>query len=167
MALIRVRVQGLMMDERSKSPIVLLREEDGEATLPIWIGESEARAVGIVLAGEKLDRPLTHDLMLLMVQTLGAKVVSVAITELRENTFFAEIQLERDGRKILVDARPSDSIALALRADAAIYVAEEVMERGTAAAPSKPPERTQKEIEADLKKFLENLDPGDFGRFGV
>jgi bifunctional DNase/RNase len=166
---IRVRVRGLMMDEHSKSPIVILQEEEGERILPIWIGEPEARSIGMVLAEEKLERPLSHDLMLTLVRSLHARVVSVTITALKENTFFAEIHLESGGQQILVDARPSDSIALALRAEAPIFVAEEVMGAGQVAAAggAKLPEKSEKDKATELKKLLEDMDPGDFGRFGI
>ncbi len=169
MALVKVRVRGLMMDERSKSPIVILQEEGGERVLPIWIGEPEARAIGIVLAGEKFERPMSHDLMLTLVKSLKARVVGVSITALKENTFFAEIHLEAGQQQILVDARPSDSIAVALRADAPLFVAEDVMESGQAAAAitGTPPEKSEAEKAAELKKLLEDMDPGDFGRFGL
>ncbi len=168
MALIRVRVRGLMMDERSKSPIVILQEEDGERILPIWIGESEARSIGIVLAEEKLERPMSHDLMLTMIRSLKARVAGVTITALKENTFFAEIHLESGGQQILVDARPSDSIAIALRAEAPIFVAEEVLGAGQAGSiAARPAEKSEKEKIAELKKQLEEMDPGDFGRFGI
>ena len=168
MALIRARVRGLMMDERSKSPIVVLQEEEGERILPIWIGEAEARAIGIVLAGETLERPLTHDLAMTLVKSLKARIVSITITHLKDNTFFAEIRLDANGQQILVDARPSDSIALALRAEAAIYVDEAVMSTGQASGWTAPPgEKTEKDKAEELKKLLENMDPGDFGRFGI
>ncbi len=168
MALVRVRIRGLMMDERSKSPIVILQEEDGERILPIWIGEAEARAIGVTLAGEKLERPMSHDLMLTMVKSLKARVVGVTITALKENTFFAEIHLELGGQQVLIDARPSDSIALALRAECPVFVAEEVMGAGQGITlGSPPPEKTAKEKAEELRKLLEDMDPGDFGRFGI
>lgn len=168
MSLVRVKVRGLMIDERTKSPIVVLQDQDGEDILPIWIGEAEARAVGIVLADEEPDRPLTHDLMLTMLKAVGAKVASVHITDLTNNTFFAEIHLEIDGKPVLIDARPSDSIALALRAKADIFVAQEVMESGHGGGwKAKKVVKTDEEKAAELRKFLENLDPGDFGKFGL
>jgi bifunctional DNase/RNase len=157
-----------MMDERSKSPIVILQEESGERILPIWIGEAEARAIGIILAGENLERPLTHDLILTLIKSFKAKVVGVTITSLKENTFFAELHLELDGQKILVDARPSDSLAIALRADAAIFVDEEVMGSGAGMGiTAKTVKKTEKEKGAEIRKFMEDMDPGDFGRFGI
>jgi bifunctional DNase/RNase len=169
MALIRVRVRGLMMDERNKQPIVVLQEEGGERVLPIWIGEAEARAIGIVLTREQVERPLTHDLGLLLIKGLKARVTGIAITALRNNTFFAEVRLESEqGEQIHVDARPSDSIALALRADAPISVEEEVLDSGQATTIStRPAEKSKEEQAEELRRFLEDMDPGDFGRFGV
>lgn len=168
MELVRARVRGLMMDERSKSPIVILQEEEGERILPIWIGEAEARAIGVILAGEPLERPLTHDLMATMIKSLKAKVVSISITSLKENTFFAEIQMELDGERILVDARPSDSIAIALRTGADIFVDDDVMGSGQGVGWStKKVEKSEKEKAEELRRFLEDMDPGDFGRFGI
>jgi bifunctional DNase/RNase len=169
MALIRVRVRGLMMDERNKQPIVVLQEEEGERVLPIWIGEAEARAIGIVLTREQVERPLTHDLILLLIRSMKAQVVGVAITALKSNTFFAEIRLESEtGEQIHVDARPSDSIAIALRAEAPISVEEEVLDSGQATSiTAKPVEKSKEQQAEELRRFLEDMDPGDFGRFGV
>jgi bifunctional DNase/RNase len=158
-----------MMDERTKSPIVILQEEEGERVLPIWIGEAEARAIGVVLAGEPLERPLTHDLILMLVKSLEARITGVSITSLKNNTFYAEIRLEtKGGAQVLVDARPSDSIAVALRADAPIFVEEEVILSGQGAGlTAKPVEKSEKQKADELKKFLEDMDPGDFGRFQI
>lgn len=168
MALVRVKVRGLMMDERTKSPIVILQEEEGERILPIWIGEAEARAIGVILARETLERPLTHDLIASLLGSLGATVVSVVITDLRENTFFAEIQLDRAGERILIDARPSDSLAMALRSDAAVFVEEHVLNNAHGQGwTAKVPTKTEAEKAEELRKFLEDMDPGDFGKFGI
>lgn len=169
MALIRVRVRGLVVDERNKSPVVILQEEGGERILPIWIGEPEARAIGLVLSGEEPERPLTHDLIMLLIKSLGATVTSVTITNLKNNTFFAEIRLDAAGESILIDARPSDSIAIALRAEAPISVDEEVLASGAGVGLRAKPEppKSEKEKAAELRKFLEDMDPGDFGRFGL
>lgn len=166
MGLVRTKVRGLMMDERSKSPIVILQEEEGERVLPIWIGESEARAIGVILAGENLERPLTHDLMATLVRSLKARVTSITITSLKENTFFAEILLEMNGQQVLIDARPSDSIALALRTNADIFVDEDVMGSGQGWT-GKVQEKTEKEKAEELRQFLKNMDPSDFGKFGI
>ena len=169
MALIRVNVRGLMMDERTKSPIVILQENEGERILPIWIGEPEARAIGTALSGEDTERPLTHDLIALVLKTLKASVSSVTITSLKENTFFAEIRLDVRGEQVLIDARPSDCIAIALRAEAVIFVDEQVMSSGAGEGwkAKAPPQKSEKVKAEEFRKFLEDMDPGDFGRFGL
>ena len=163
--MIPVRVRGLVVDERSKSPIVVLQEEEGERILPIWIGEAEARSIGMAMAGEALERPLTHDLLVSLIKGLRASVSSIAITDLRDNTFFAEIRLEHDGEQVLLDARPSDSIAVALRTGAQILVAESVMSTGqTTGLPSRKAEPSDAQRLAELRKRLEDMDPRDFGK---
>ena len=122
---VRVSIGGLVKDQRD-NPVVLLRREDGDEVLPIWIGQSEALAIELQLRGEVFERPLTHDLLKTSVESLGASVVKVAITELKDNTFFAKLYLQRDNEIYAIDARPSDSIALALKASADIYVARDV-----------------------------------------
>ena len=165
--LIPVRVRGLIMDDTNKSPIVILQEENGERALPIWIGEAEARAIDTALAKEEMERPMTHDLMARMLKSLKARVMAINITSLKNNTFFAEIHIQAGGEQILVDARPSDSIALSLRTGAQIMVSEEVLNSGLSAQEVSEPHTTEKEKRERLKKFLEDLDPKDFGKFGV
>ena len=162
--LVPVRVRGLIVDDRHKSPVVILQEEDGDRVLPIWIGESEARAIGSVLAQEDLERPMTHDLLSSAIKALKANTVSVAITSISNNTFFAEITLHCGSEVVVLDARPSDSIALALREKCPILVAEEVLVSGGGAGMPAPVKETKEER---LKRFLENLDPKDFGKFGL
>jgi len=165
--LIPVRVRGLIVDDSNKSPIVILQEENGDRALPIWIGEAEARSIGMALAKEEMERPMTHDLMARLLKGLNAQVVAVNITSLKNNTFFAEIHIRAGTEEILMDARPSDSIALGLRTGARIRVAEEVLNSGVSAQEVTEPRTTDKEKRERLKKFLENLDPKDFGKFGV
>ncbi len=170
MGMIRVRVRGLVMDDRSKSPIVVLQEDEGERILPIWIGEAEARSIGIVLAGEEPERPLTHDLLLQLIRGLRAEVTSIAITSLSNNTFFAEIRLQQGGEAVVIDARPSDSIAIALRADAPVFVAEDVLESGQAVSTGgslQSPEKTPAQLAEELRQRLEDMDPRDFGKMGL
>lgn len=153
------------MDERSKSPIVVLQEEAGERILPIWIGEAEARSIGLVLAGESMERPLTHDLLVHVIKGLRATVANIAITDLRDNTFFAEVRLDHGGEQVILDARPSDSIAVALRTGATILVAESVMSTGqTTGIPSRSEEPTDAQRLAELRKRIEDMDPRDFGK---
>lgn len=162
MALIEVNVSGLAIDERNKTPVVLLQEAGGERVLPIWIGPAEASAIAMELAGKKFARPLTHDLMKTIVDGLGATVVRVDITSIEENTFFAKIYLRRDSDIISIDARPSDSIALALRAEAAIYVEESLIKSSGGEVSIE--EQQQGE---SLRKHLQDLDLEDFGRFSM
>ena len=122
--MIEVRVSGLAIDDKTKSPVVILQEVDGKRILPIWIGQNEANAIALEMAGQKFQRPLTHDLLVSVIRGLRADVVKAIISELKDNTFYATVLLKRDGDMLAVDARPSDSIALALRARSPIYVSE-------------------------------------------
>jgi len=166
---IEVRVSGVAMDERSKSPVIILQEKDGDRVLPIWIGGSEAHAIMAQLAGKKFPRPLTHDLMVNLIRNLGAQVLRVCVTDLRDNTFYAEILLQRKNEVMSIDARPSDSIALAVRTGSPIYVAEKLLEEDP--EKRRPRKKTEKELEEerarDLKAFLENLRLEDFGNFSI
>ena len=165
--MIEVKVSGVAMDDRHKSPVIILQEKDGDRVLPIWIGGSEAHAIMAQLAGKKFQRPLTHDLMVNMIRDLKAKVLKVMITDLRDNTFYAEVLLQRQNELVKIDARPSDSIALAVRTNSPIFIAEKLLESGS--WQTKPKEKSEKEIQEerakDLKRFLEDLRLEDFGKF--
>jgi bifunctional DNase/RNase len=161
--MIRVRVAHLGLDRSTNTPVVVLKEEDGERTLPIWIGAPEANAIALELQGVKPERPLTHDLMKLLVAGLGGELRRVMISGLRENTYLAELLIYRGGEVFEVDARPSDSIALALRMHAPIFTNDELLDRTPAGAePSAPDPGSDPDA---LKRFLEKLDPQDLGRF--
>ncbi len=123
-----VEVSSLGLDKSSNTPVVILQESDGERMLPIWIGPSEASAIAMELAGIKFSRPLTHDLFTTVVSGLGSELVRVLITKVEDNTYYASLVLEKDGEMISVDARPSDSIALALRAEAPVFADESLLE---------------------------------------
>lgn len=125
---VRVEVRQVVVDPTRGTPVVLL--EGGGRLLPIWIGEAEARSIARALAGERLSRPDTHDLIQKVLRGLKAELEQVTITELRENTFFAEVTVRRNGRRVRLDARPSDAIAVALRTGAPIYATPEVLEQG-------------------------------------
>lgn len=161
--MVRMRVSHLGLDRNSNTPVVVLKEEEGERTLPIWIGSSEANAIALELQGVKPERPLTHDLMKLLVTGLGGELRRVVISGLRENTYVAELLIYRGGEVFEVDARPSDSIALALRMHAPIYSNEDLLERSASGAEPPAPEPGS-DPEA-LKKFLSKLDPEDLGKF--
>jgi len=172
------RVHGLILEKKTQQNIVVLREGDGERILPIWIGPGEAQAIRRMLAGETFPRPLTHDLLVLAIEGLHAKVTRIVISDLRENTFFASIFIEKESEVLSLDARPSDSIAVALRARAPIFVNEKLLqpppradeaerEEEEEAAPEKATERplTDEEKAEQLRRFLEKLNPEDFGKF--
>ena len=156
---LRVEVGGLVRDNR-ENPIVLLKGTEQDEVLPIWIGHAEALSIEIQLQGKSFDRPLTHDLLKTAVESLGAAVVKVAVTELKDNTFFAKIYLQRDNEVFAIDARPSDSIALAIRTQAPIYVAEGVFENHKRALQDN--QDSKESSDEALRKYLRDLDPGEF-----
>lgn len=140
-----MRVFGLTIDPQTKTPIVILREMEGETVLPVWVGAMEAMAVSLVLNKENLPRPLTHDLLLMALRALKAGLVKVEITDLKDGVFFALLVLQGPGGRVRVDCRPSDAIALAMRAEAPIMVNEEVLRRA-AEAQEKAEQRLHEEV---------------------
>lgn len=159
--MIEMKVAGVILDSQSKHPIVMLRDMEERKALLIWIGEPEANSILMALEGIQPPRPMTHDLLNNVLEQLGAKIERVVITDMRDQTFFAEIQGKRDEKPLTIDARPSDAIALALRADATIFVAESVMAAN--AVPINP--QVEEEEDKAFKEFLDNVKPGDFGKF--
>jgi bifunctional DNase/RNase len=155
-----MKVWKLILDGRTDTPVVVLQELEGKRVLPIWIGKAEARAIAMELAREKFQRPLTHDLMKTLIDALGGSVRKVTIGNLKDNTFYAQLFVDKDDEIISIDARPSDSIALALRTRSAIYVAEGLLQ-------DEPEEKELSEGERAeaLRKYLDELDPEDFGKF--
>src|SRR5919197_497652 len=153
----QMNVYGESFHLVGKQPIVLLKTVDGNRFLPIWIGHPEAAAILMKLQNAASPRPMTHDLVTDILGELGARVVQVAVTELRENTFYAEVTIQQDGSEIEIDSRPSDAIALAVRASAPIFVAEEVIEESAIEfeGDGEPP---NEEIEAKVTEFREQLD---------
>ena len=151
-------VSGLAVDERTHTPVVLLREKSGSRMLPIWIGPSEASAIAIELTGRKFQRPLTHDLLKTIIDGLSAKVPKIAIVDLREKTYYAKVYIERDQELLAIDARPSDCIALALRTRSPIFVREELLRDEEAEDVSSEQSMEQ------LQKQLEEMDPDEFGK---
>jgi bifunctional DNase/RNase len=167
--IIEAKVNGLILEHKTQQNIVVLREVDGERILPIWIGPGEAQAIRRMLSDEPFPRPLTHDLLVLVVEGLKAKVTRVVISDLRENTFYATVFVQRDADILSIDARPSDSIAVALRSQAPIFVNEKLLQppprdEGEAAGEA-PREPTAEEKAEQLRRFLERLNPEDFGKF--
>src|SRR6201987_5202533 len=152
-------IYGVSFDMVGKQPIVLLRTLDGNKFLPIWIGHREAAAILMKLQGTPTARPMTHDLVTAMLSELNATISKVAVTELRENTFHAVITLLVDGSEIDVDSRPSDALALAVRVEAPIFVADQVIDDSAIEFGA---EDEQQDVVDEFKKFLENVNPDDF-----
>jgi uncharacterized protein len=160
-----MQIYGVSFDLVGKQPIVLLKTAEGNKFLPIWIGHPEAAAILMKLQSASTPRPMTHDLVTDMLEQLGAQVVRITVTELRENTFFAQITVQQDGSEIDVDSRPSDAIALAIRADAPIYAADEVIEES--AIEFEGDEINQEELEREVSKFKQFLDEVTPDEFAV
>ncbi len=173
-----VTVQSLGLDRSSNTPVVILQEKDGSRVLPIWIGPGEASAIAMELAGMNFSRPLTHDLMTSAIRGLGGSLTRVLITRVVDNTYYAEMIIARDGEYFSLDARPSDSIAMALRMDATIYTSDDLLE-DTSIEISENADFDDEPIDLeselsgeeeepppeDLKEYLRRLHPEDFGRF--
>lgn len=185
-----VAVASLGLDKSSNTPVVILREKEGEGVLPIWIGPGEASAIAMKLAGIDFSRPLTHDLMTTVLEGLGGDLVRVMVTKVVDNTYYASLIFRRNGEMISIDSRPSDSIALALRAEAPIFAQENLLEltsleiqeaefeteegpeeflsseEGEAWKEAEAAQEESEELDADaLRDYLEGLNPEDFGRF--
>jgi bifunctional DNase/RNase len=164
MAMLEAKLEGLALDMTTNTPVVILAPTELKRVLPIWIGHAEAWAIAMELSGVGSKRPLTHDLMKRMIESLGAEVERVEITELRDQTFFAVIHVSRDGQTFEIDARPSDSIALALKTGSAIYVNEELFSIEAEGTPEKPSMPTDPE---SLRERLRRINPEDFGKYSL
>ncbi len=157
---VEMQIRGLMMDPVTNMPIIVLKDVASEAVLPIWVGMFEANAIALELEKRATPRPMTHDLLRNIARGLNGRVERVVVSEMRQDTFFAVIWLEQAGEMVAVDARPSDAIALALRSDCPIYVAQEVLER------SRQVSDGAGNINADeLRRWLENLNDDEMGRY--
>jgi bifunctional DNase/RNase len=156
--LIEMSIKGLMIDPVTNMPIVILRDEAGERTLPIWVGPVEANAIALQVENVEPPRPMTHDLLRGIISDLGASLVRLVISDLRDGTYYAYLQLKRDEEVLFVDARPSDAIALSLRARAPIFVENAVMERVGSSDVSADQADSER-----LQRWLESLDPDDLG----
>jgi uncharacterized protein len=177
--LVEVKVQSLGLDRASNTPVVILQELEGERVLPIWIGPGEASAIAMQLADMKFSRPLTHDLLLSVLRGLGGTLDRVVISRVADSTYYAELIIDRDGREVTVDARPSDSIAVALRSEARIFANDSLLERATieiseeevtdeSAGAGEGEEEGEEQPftnPEELKEYLRRLNPEDFGRF--
>jgi bifunctional DNase/RNase len=146
--LVEMKVEGLLFDPRSNMYILLLKEIDGAGTLPIWIGKPEADSIALALGKVATPRPLTHDLVKNIVDGLSVKIVKIVVTEITDNTYYALIYLNDGKKETLIDSRPSDAVAVSLRAGAPIYVEDNIMATRSA---------------DELDEWLKNLKPEDFG----
>jgi bifunctional DNase/RNase len=171
-----VTVVSLGLDKTSSTPVVILKEKSGERLLPIWIGPGEASAIAMELAGIHFARPLTHDLFTAVVRGLGSSLVRVLITKVIDNTYYASLVFRRNGEFISIDSRPSDSIALALRAEAPIFADESLLELSALEIEEAEAEDLNgepvpdigeplDESEEPLRDYLKRMNPEDFGRF--
>ncbi len=157
---VEMKIRGLMMDPVTNMPIVILKDVGGESVLPIWVGIYEANAIALEIEKVTTPRPMTHDLLKNLLIGLDASVRKVVVNELRDDTFFAIIWVERDGQVISIDSRPSDALALALRVDCPIFVEDEVLK--TSRQANSVSDRVSQE---ELRKWLENLGDEDLGRY--
>jgi uncharacterized protein len=157
---VEMKIRGLMIHPVTNMPIVILKDSGSDTVLPIWVGIYEANAIALEIEKVSTPRPMTHDLIKNVLTGLDTQVHKVVVTELKEDTFYAVIWLERDGHIISVDSRPSDALALALRVDCPIFVDDEVLKSSKQAASAS--DRVSQE---ELRKWLENLNDEDLGRY--
>ena len=157
---VEMTIRGLLVDPVSNMPIVILKDVAGESVLPIWVGVYEANAIALEMEKVSTPRPMTHDLIKNVLTGLDALVHKVVVTELKEDTFYAVIWLEREGHVISIDSRPSDALALALRMDCPIFVEDEVLKNSKQSANPVPAVNSE-----ELRKWLEDLGDDDLGKY--
>ena len=157
---VEMKIRGLMMDPVTNMPIVVLKDARGSAILPIWVGIYEANAIALEIEKVQTPRPMTHDLLRNLLLGLNVSVQKIVVSELKEDTFYALIWMERNGELMSMDSRPSDALALALRVDCPIFVDEEVLKNSKIS--SALAEKTTNE---ELRKWLEGLSDDDLGRY--
>ena len=157
---VEMKIRGLMMDPVTNMPIVILKDSSTDTVLPIWVGIYEANAIALEIEKVSTPRPMTHDLIKNVLTGLEAAVHKVVVTELKEDTFYAVIWLEREGQVISIDSRPSDALALALRVDCPIFVEDEVLKSSKLAT-----NLSDRATSDELRKYLEGLNDDDLGRY--
>ena len=157
---VEMKIRGLMIDPVSNMPIIILKNQDGDTVLPIWVGIFEANAIAMQLEEVVSPRPMTHDLLKNVIEGLDAEVKRVVITDLKENTFFAAIHLDREGKDLSIDARPSDAMALALRVAAPIFVERQVLDKSESSGDDGDSGETDR-----LRRWLEKVDPEELGKY--
>jgi len=166
------KVKGLTLDPLTNMPIVILKDTDEKKVLPIWVGIFEANAIALEMEQVSTPRPMTHDLLKNIIEGFQAQVARIVVNDLKDNTFYAVITINLNGSEVLIDARPSDAIALALRVNAPIFVAEKVIEEAKSIEFTEQVVSGEREGENmpesdDWKKWLENLKPEDFGKYEI
>ncbi|MCH7824064.1 MAG: bifunctional nuclease family protein [Acidobacteria bacterium] len=157
---IEMKIKGLMVDPVTNMPIVILKDERDDRILPIWVGIFEANAIALRIEEIETPRPMTHDLLRNLLDSLQVSVKKIVVSELKDNTYFAQIHLDVDGERREIDARPSDAIALALRTEAPIYVEQEVLDQSRSLNEDGQPSDSER-----LRRWFENLDPDDFSKY--
>jgi bifunctional DNase/RNase len=157
---LEVKIRGLMMDPVTNMPVVVLKETSGSGVLPIWVGIYEANAIALEIEKVQTPRPMTHDLLRNVLTGLNVHVNRVVVSDLKDDTFYALIWMERDGQMMSMDSRPSDALALALRLDCPIYVEDDVLKHSKTSTAV-----TEKSSNEELRKWLENLNDEDLGRY--
>ena len=157
---LEVKIRGLMMDPVTNMPVVVLKETTGSGVLPIWVGVYEANAIALEIEKVQTPRPMTHDLLKNVLTGLNVRVQKVVVSDLKDDTFYALIWMERDGEMMSIDSRPSDALALALRLDCPIFVEDEVLKTSRMASAI-----SEKSSNEELRKGLENLNDEDLGRY--
>ena len=161
--MLEVRLSAVQVDLQSNNPVILLQEKDGGRSLPIFIGAAEATAIAFALQQVAVPRPMTHDLMKELLDSLGAQVVRVVVTEVRHDTYYAEIHLEAGGRTIRVSSRPSDAIALAARTGSPLFVEDELMElAGVVLEQGDAADEEPEDLVDQFREFLDEVRPEDF-----
>jgi bifunctional DNase/RNase len=157
---IEMTIKGLMVDPITNMPIIILRDEEGQRVLPIWVGIFEANAIALQIENIATPRPMTHDLLRNVIQDLNASVQKIVVCDLKENTFYALIYVDANGETVAIDSRPSDAIALALRTSAPIFVEESVIDNAKTIDFG-----TERADSERLQKWLESLDPEELGKY--
>ena len=157
---VEMKIRGLVMDPVTNMPIVILKDVNGSSVLPIWVGIYEANAIALEIEKVSTPRPMTHDLLRNLLLGLETQVHKIVVSELRDDTFYALIWLEKDGQVMSIDSRPSDALALALRVDCPIYVEDEVLKNSKVSGGA-----SDKVTNEELRKWLENLNDDDTGRY--
>ena len=157
---VEMKIRGLMLDPVTNSPIVVLKDEHGQAILPIWVGVYEANAIALEIEKVETPRPMTHDLLKNVFLGLEVRVQKIVVNDLRDDTFFAIIWVEREGQMMTIDSRPSDALALALRMDCPIFVDEKVLKNAKVSTAL-----TERNTNEQLRNWLESLSDDDLGRY--